>query len=186
MKMTDAEKLILSMVSEIHEQLKIKDGIDSTFVKSAIYEDKTWGLYWGLPGLFPGNPETPAEVREVVDILEMWEFIEHAYTNQSREDKDRIVAEAEPFGRQVSFRGFDGNGESEQIGITRFLMEHLDRFTRFKGRELNSHMPMLDSHRRMLSVFTSLRPSLKDRELTTDELITILKEWRRRASIPKA
>ena len=44
MKLTDPEKLILIMLTEIHEKLKIENGIDSKFVQEAIYSDNTWTM----------------------------------------------------------------------------------------------------------------------------------------------
>jgi hypothetical protein len=36
MRLSNAERLMLIMLSEIHESLKIKDGIEPQFVKDAI------------------------------------------------------------------------------------------------------------------------------------------------------
>ena len=46
MKLTNPEKLILIMLSEIYKKLDIQDGIDPKFVESAIYSDNTWGFEW--------------------------------------------------------------------------------------------------------------------------------------------
>jgi hypothetical protein len=53
------------------------------------------------------------------------------------------------------------------------MIDDLDQFELFKGRDLNSHLPSLDMHRRMLAVFKPLRTSA---DLTTSELIDVLKE----------
>ncbi len=44
MQLSDSEKLILIMLSEIHKHLGIKNGIEPEFVESAIYNEQTWGL----------------------------------------------------------------------------------------------------------------------------------------------
>ena len=44
MELRDSEKLILMMLSEIHEHLKIKDGIDPVLVKEAIRTGNTWAI----------------------------------------------------------------------------------------------------------------------------------------------
>jgi uncharacterized protein YfbU (UPF0304 family) len=106
----------------------------------------------------------------------MWSFLERGFASLSKEDKDKVAAEAGPFGKHVVLSGFDGNGEAEYIGVARFLIDRLDRFTSFKGRDLNSHCPSLDMHRRMLSVFEALRKNLIGRELDAIEIIQILKE----------
>jgi hypothetical protein len=90
-------------------------------------------------------------------------------------DKARIEKEAEPFGKNLRFRGFDGNNETEYLGVSRFLIEHLDRFTHFKGRDLNSHMPSIEAYRRMYEVFKPMRNSLGRGELNASQIIEILK-----------
>jgi uncharacterized protein len=179
--MTGTEKLILIMLSEIHERLEIKNGVDSKFVQDAIYGNHTWSLYWQFPGIFYGAGEIPAEVTEVVDILDMWSFIERSYELLSTEEKERIKTEAPPFGTHVQFGGFDGNHETEQMSIARFLVERLGKFEEFKGRDFNSHAPSIDAYRRMLAVFLPLRNLLAQEyrhDLKTTELIELLKEQR--------
>jgi uncharacterized protein len=170
MKLTDGEKLILMMLSEIHNHLKIENGIDPKFVQSAIHSGNTWGITWRYPGIFDGTSPTPPIVHDIVDILDMWQIIESSYTALSPEDKAFLANEAHPFGKEPMFNGFDGNNDSERIGITRFLIEDLERFPSFKDRELNSHyIDSTDSYHRMLKVFVPLRSSLGDR---TDRNLT--------------
>ena len=52
MNLSDGEKLILAMLSEIHEALEIKNGVDPKFVQSAIYSGNFWGLKWQYSGIF--------------------------------------------------------------------------------------------------------------------------------------
>lgn len=46
MKLSDGEKLILLMVSDIYEHLGLEwdTGLDPSLIKSAIHEDQMWGL----------------------------------------------------------------------------------------------------------------------------------------------
>lgn len=179
MDLTDPEKLILIMLTEIYEHLKIKNEIDPKFVQSAIYSGNAWGLTWKYPGIFGGGrSETPALVDDVVDILDMWSLIEFSHGKLSPEEKTLVEKEAEPFGK-AKFSGFDGNNDSERMGIARFLIDDLERFPSFKGRELNSHyIDSTEGYHRMLKVFLPLRSSLADRTLTAPEIISILKEQR--------
>jgi len=110
-----------------------------------------------------------------VNILDMWSFLERGFGELSKKDKDRVAAEAEPFGKHVVFAGFDGNNEGEYMSIARFLIHELDRFSEFEGRDLNAHMPTLDAHRRMFSVFERIRANLTGRDLNAAEIIEILK-----------
>lgn len=177
MNLSNPEKLILIMLSEIYEKLGIegKSGIDPNFVKEAIYSGNTWGLEWEYTGVFETSEPPPPEVTETINYLDMWSFIEEAYEDMGEEKKKGLKDKAAPFGENVRFRGFDGNNEPEYIGITRFLLEHLGRFARFRDRELNSHMPSLTIYRRMYQVFEPIRRTLIDRRLSVDELSLILK-----------
>jgi uncharacterized protein len=173
MKLSDGERLILIMLSEIHEHLKIKNGVDTKLLKSAIYDGNLWALERQFTGIFHNYEAQPEIVRETTDILDMWRFIETSYQKLSPEDKARIKTEAEPFGEFVRFAGFDGNSESEYIGVARCFVDELDSFSLFKGRDFNSHLPSVATYRRMYAVFEPLRTSA---DLTATEIIKILKE----------
>ena|SRR5260221_10633672 len=178
MKLTNAEKLILIMLSEIYEKLGIGSDteIDPKFVKSAIFSNNTWGLPWKYSGIpFDGSELTPTEVTEVVSYLDMWSFIEAAYKKLDARGKDALEEKAGALAKHVQFRGFDGNNESEYMSIARFMIDDLERFESFKGRDLNSHMPSVGSYRRMYQVFEPIRRTLIDRELNVDELAAVLK-----------
>ncbi len=177
MKLTNPEKLTLVMLSEIYEKLGISGGnnIDPNFIKEAIYSDNTWALDWKYSGIFYDKTDpNPPEVTKVVDILDMWDFIEMSYDELSTAEKSELAVKAEPFGKNVRFKGFDGNNETEHLGIADFLINKLDRFSRFKGRDLNSHAPSLAIHARMYKVFEPIRNDLDGRGLDVDELAAIL------------
>ena len=56
----------------------------------------------------------------------------------------------------------------------RFLIEDLERFSEFSGRELNSHLPLTDAYRRILKVFEPISVNLIGQELNAQHLIQIL------------
>ena len=93
----------------------------------------------------------------------------------SKKDKDRVAAEADPFGTRVVFPGFDGNDEGEYLGIARFLINEMERFSEFTGRDLNSHRPLVDAYRRMIKVFEPISNNLIGQELSASQIIDILK-----------
>jgi uncharacterized protein YfbU (UPF0304 family) len=176
MTLTDSEKLILIMLSEIHEKLGIKNAVDPNFLKEAIYSGNAWGLKWQYPGIFDAHESSDVVRTEVLNVLEMWSFIEWGYKDLSSADKAHVEKEAGPLGKDVRFRGFDGNNEAEHINVSRFLINHLDRFTDFKGRDLNSHMPSIEAYRRMYEVFEPMRNSLGGGgNLNASQIIEILK-----------
>ena len=75
MQLSDGEKLILFMLSEIHAHLKIKNGVDADFVQAAISHGNLWALKERYTGIFD-VPEVPDDVvKEVEDILWMWSML---------------------------------------------------------------------------------------------------------------
>jgi uncharacterized protein len=173
-KLGDGDKMVLVMLCQLFKQLKLKSEIEPEFVEAAIHGGHYWGLEWRYPGIFHGYEDTRAVVTEVVDVLDMWSFLESGFGRLSKADKDRVAAEAAPFGRNVRFAGFGGNDDSQHFGVARFLIDELDRFSGFKGRNLDAHLPMLDAYRRMLSLFGPIRRTLTGGDLSASQIIEIL------------
>lgn len=182
-RFSDGEKLIVTMLRDIYKHLKLTKGdLDPDFLSEVIGGGHYWALKWSLVGLFHDHEDDPRDVTFVVDVLDMWNFIERGYEKLSKKDKDRVEKEATPFGKYVTFMGFDGNNEAAHVGIARFLIEEMGRFSRFKGRELNSHMHSLAAYRRMLNVFEPMRDALVGDDLDATKIIAILKAKARPAS----
>lgn len=175
MKISDGEKLILLMLSEIYDKIGIDGEVDPDFIRSAIFSDNTWSIPWKYVGIPFEEQDTPEVVKEVLDVLDMWTMIERSYENLSAEEKDWLEKEARPFGKDPKFSGFDGNYESEYMGTASFLVNDLDRFVEFKGRDFNSHCPSIESYRRMLEVFKPILRDLNFRPLSAQEIADILK-----------
>lgn len=157
MKVTDSEKLILVMLSELYDAIGVNGEIDPDFIRSAVLDDKTWSIPWKYPGINFSENDTPTIVKEVLDILDMWSVIEESYEFLSENEKEYVANKAEPFGKDPKFRGFDGNNESEYMSTASFLINKLDRFEEFKGRNLNSHMHVVEVYQRMLPTFEKIR-----------------------------
>lgn len=176
MRMTDSEKLILLMLSEIHQELNIKNGLDSELIGSAIRDDNAWAIQFKYGGVLPFDPEyeLPPVVSEVIDILDMWSFIERGYKNLTDKEKQAIAAALPLFGKNPQFNGFDGNNETEYMSAAGFLINDLKRFGEFSGRELNSHSPSISKHRTRLEAFKQIRGKLDGRDLNRSELEKIL------------
>lgn len=174
--LTDGERLITSMLADVSAHLRVKGETDVRFVKKVLYGGHYWAFGWEMPGLFHGHADKQERVRFVVDVLDMWMFIEEAMMKFSAKEKKRVETEAEPFGKYVHYFGFDGNNESEYLSIASFLIEDMGRFSIFKDRgHVNSHHPTLDTYGRMLSVFLPLRTTLVGRNLSPEEVITLMK-----------
>ena len=106
----------------------------------------------------------------------MWSFIEIGYAKLPKKEKERIEKEAQPFGKHVMFRGFDGNYEAEHLNVAQFMIGDMGSFSNFKGRDLNSHAPTVAAYRRIYRLFEPIRASLGGgNELGASEIIELLK-----------
>lgn len=111
---------------------------------------------------------------EVRMIMRMWLVIERACDRLSEDDRKRVEAEADPYGYDVKFEGFAGNEEIAYLGAAR-EMAYGD-FERFRGRDLNSHLPSLPAYRRMLDRFDIIRSNTSSGDLSVADLIALLRE----------
>lgn len=180
--LSDGEKLIAMMLAELIKKTGVEVETNVDLVEKVIVGGHYWALGWEMPGIFHGHADKQSRVRFVVDVLDMWSFIEEGFEKLGKADRKRLATEAAPFGEHVQFPGFDGNNESEHLSIARFLIDDLQRFSRFRDghRDLNSHFPALEGYGRMLQVFEPIRKTLIGRGLSVDELVSILNS--RRAS----
>ncbi|MDO9475139.1 MAG: YfbU family protein [Pseudohongiella sp.] len=174
MKISDGEKLIILMLTELYQKLNVEGEIDPEFIRSAIFSNNLWSLPWKYSGIPFTDQETPDIVKEVLDILDMWSLIEYSYENLSDEEKVRLEEGAGVFGKDPIFRGFDGNNESTHMGTALFIVNDLDRFQEFAGRNMNSHMSSLDGYRRMLHKFENIRKNHE--QFDVGNLIQLLNE----------
>jgi hypothetical protein len=174
--LSDGEKLIALMLGDLIKGLNADVETDVDLVKKVIYGGHYWALGWEMPGIFHGHTDKESRVNFVVKVLDMWEFIEWSFEQLGEKDRKLLVEKIGRQGESLEFPGFDGNNESEYLGIARFLVEDLNRFERFKtGRRtlLNSHCPTLQRYSRMLNVFEPIRKTVVGRRLSVDELVAI-------------
>lgn len=176
MQIKDSEKLILLMLCDLYDNHDVQGDIDHNFIRDAIFDQQTWAIPWKLPGIPFENQETPAEVKYVFDILQMWSLIEYSYAALTDEEKNRLEVDAAPFGRNPVFMGFDGNNETELLVAAEFIINKLQRFEQFKGRDLNSHAPSVGTYARMLRAFNTAFEDNMGNLLSVEQLATILKE----------
>ena len=113
---------------------------------------------------------------EVRTIMQIWLVIERTYDRLSAEERKQIETKAAPFGRAVRFDGFSGNEETEYLGAAEDLTK-ID-FDRFKGRDLNCHLPRLDAYRRMLRVFELISTTSPSGDLSISDIVDLLKARR--------
>lgn len=175
-RFSDGEKMLMLMMRDVFKALKIKDpDSDPDFLAEVIYGGHYWAPKWDMQGVFHDHVDNPRDVSHVVDVLDMWSFIEEAYEDFSAAEKAAIAETVGPLGKHVQFSGFDGNNESSQMSIARFLVNKMDRFSRFKGRDLNSHHPTYNRYSRMVALFEPMRATLVGHGLSADQVATLLK-----------
>ena len=127
-----------------------------------------------MQGLFHKHTDRPADVTLVVNTLDMWDFIEGCIEKLSPEETERL--KAANHGYLPKFAGFDGNNEGSLMGIAHFMVDQMNRFSRFKKRDFNSHAHTAARYRRMTTAFEPIRATLGfGRDLSVDQIIELLK-----------
>jgi uncharacterized protein YfbU (UPF0304 family) len=160
--MTRHERLILS------NQFAILEKVDPN--QAEFYHQAQEILQYGYEAEYSRlwdyiSPDefTRHQSEEVNNILEMFRSLADAYG--TLEDKAGI----EP--HNISFLGFDGNNESDQMAYARFLRDELHAWESVLTRDLNSHHPTLDRYRQMLTRYTQ---SADRFHLTRGDIIRII------------
>lgn len=171
--LTAGDKLNFMLLRDLVKHLKVPTETNVDFVADAIYGGHYWAPTWDMQGLFHNYADRPADVALVVDVLDTWDFIEARLEKLSAEELEKV--KTANYGYLPQFAGFDGNNEGELMGIARFLVEKMSRFSRFKGRDFNSHSPTAARYRRMAAAFAPIRASLgMGRTLSVEQIIEVL------------
>ncbi len=74
MKLSEGEKLILLMLSEVFEKLKVQGSIDPGLVKNAISSDHLWVLKREYDRIMESRNNHHSE--QLTDILAVWTITE--------------------------------------------------------------------------------------------------------------
>ena len=177
MQLSDAERLMLALLCEIHEASDAKGGVNSSLVKKALCSGNEWAITAEVQLPWKGDASNPPYVSHVLDVLDMWLFLEDTYASLTAEDAVRFRRET---GHEYDpqFPGFDGHSETDECKAAQYVIEEMGRFGKFRGRSLTSQHPTIARSRRMLSVFVPIRATLGNRKpalMTADELISVVK-----------
>lgn len=156
MSYTQAEKLQILLLCDIHEALNIKNSFDADLIREAVSTNNTWAIGWEVSSLST-EEGTPEDVKFVCDVLDMYDFLKFTYDNLSEDDKNMLSQEVKHFHGEdsVIFPGFDGHHEGRLMSIASMLKK-LNRFNK-QDITKNSHMPTIAIYRRMLDVFLDAR-----------------------------
>jgi uncharacterized protein YfbU (UPF0304 family) len=174
-QLSDGEKLIATLLAEFIEKSGVEVDNDVSLVQKTIAGGHYWALGWEMPHVFHGHADKQRHVSFVVDVLDMWRFLEEDYERYGEDQKAELASKIAPF-NTVRFSGFDGN-EEDEYGIAVFLVRDLKRFSRFgeDGRSLNSHCHMVEKYRSMLRIFEPIRKTLElGKRMNVDQMAEII------------
>ena len=143
MELSAPEKLMILMICDIAKGDKSKYETDFDFIEAAILDDQEWAIPYRYERL--GKFTLPPDVIEILELLDSWRFIE--WSIQKLESKQSDQLKNDYF--SITFEGFDGNEEPEEMRIAKFIIHKLGGFEEFKGRSLNSHQRRIDYYRRI-------------------------------------
>ena len=129
---TDGEKLITMMLCDLYKHFKVKGVIDPKFIEEVMSNGYYWALGYEYSGIFDDEITNPKDVKETVDILNMWRFIQNRYKALSEEDKIKVKKETNLNDEDFKFEGFDANNDPHYF-IANFLIEKLNRFYRYNS-----------------------------------------------------
>jgi len=174
MRFTDEQRLIVMMLADIQKSLNVRGDFNPEFIsKVAAWKDE-FAIAWAHNEIFDDS-DIPTEFQFVIDVLDMWSFIENSVADLSPEEREELEGKAGVWGKNPKFSGFDGNNETDLMGYVTLLVEDLNRFTEFSGRGFNSHVPLATRYAAMLEKFKSIRSVILDRGgVTVDELAEVL------------
>ncbi len=175
-RFSDGEKLIAMMLAEFIEKSDVNADNDVGLVQKAIVGGHYWALGWEMPHIFHAHADKQRHVSFVVDVLDMWRFLEEGYERFSETEKVELAEKIASYS-ELKFSGFDGNEEGEFFGIASFLVRDLKRFERFgeQQRSLNSHCNMVEKYRNMLRVFEPMRKTLgHGKRMTVEQLAHVV------------
>lgn len=104
--------------------------------------------------------ETPEEISQfVIDVLQMYRVLNNSYDKLNEDEKSQIDL------YDISFKGFDGNEETDYYFYAKFYIEKLDNFGDLKESKwyaINSHGNMLNDYIKMVSLWKEVKTSRYD------------------------
>ena len=186
MQLTAGEKLILTMLSEIYEHLGINVGRSTQPLSERQSTPAIYGVCNRATREYStSRKRTPRSLPRFATSLTCGGSSSLQLSVFSAEELDALEQAVGTVRTNQKFYGFDGNNEHEHLSIASFLINRLDQYTDFRGRDLNAHRHTIDGYRRMLLAFGPIRKTLGDGKMGLDDLIEIFTAKRRLADQPR-
>lgn len=151
----NSDRLIISLLCDLLKAQGVQGENDPDFIMSTILGGHFWAFKM-QSHLFHSQVDDHATMREVVDTLDMWDFIESSIAKLKKAERDALDEVA----RMTEFIGYDGHTETEHMGVAHHLIHTMGRFGKYKQRALDSHSPTVSRYRKIYRAFEPLRPTL--------------------------
>lgn len=150
---TQKERFQLSLQFQILERLVPEEADYFSRVRAIVEHGYEYHYDELVEYIYDGDDKmTREECSEVLEILSMFDAINIACQRHPNAERDANWARR--------FWGFDGNNEGKQLGYAQFFIERLQRFVNLPRRPgldgFNSHMPTLETYRRMLDIWRAV------------------------------
>ncbi|WP_394248299.1 YfbU family protein [Vibrio profundi] len=146
MEMTNAQRLILSNQYHLMSQMDPENSAKYQRLQTIVergYELQMRELNKEFGCL------SEVECREIIDIMEMYHAMQES--NKMLTDSERLDVDQ----RRLQFLGFDIATEAQAVNYVRFLVDSEGLYPQFDKADhhFNSHVPMLEKYRRMLTTW---------------------------------
>lgn len=169
MELSQSERLILYNQYEILKQLT-KDKHDIKHyetVQTALQSGYTRNYDIFCSHICEKELESE-KMTYVYDVLDMYRLLSDSVDELHAPEKELINS------HDISFRGFDGNEESEYLGYADFIINSLGAYSENKRPALNSHAPTLWRYDKMLSQLRKIIEDETYRLLTFSEIKQVI------------
>ncbi len=141
MELSKSERLILSHQYKILENLYPEEA--KIYAQHRNIVENGYSFDYDEISIHIYDELSDGECKEVLYILDMHRALHQSA--QALTDEPKIA---------ISFHGFDGNSETQQMAYTSFYLDELQRFTELteiaQSTDYNSHYPTLGRYRLML------------------------------------
>jgi uncharacterized protein YfbU (UPF0304 family) len=172
MLLSNGEKIVLLMLSQIHEHLKIEN-TRAPLIRQAIETGNVWAIEGSFPEVFENNEIAPDVVNVTRRVLTMWLSLEESFAELSAADKAWLRTNSDCIGDRVVFLGFSGNYEIDYLRAALFIVDVLGQFEHFAGRDFNYPLPLMDTYRRMLPTFEAILQKGSSLTLTAQDIAQV-------------
>jgi uncharacterized protein YfbU (UPF0304 family) len=168
--MTLSKKDRLLLINQYKILAALDKSEESHYLELIEILERGYSIFYSMIDEWVSEDMPEGEGRFVLEILDLYRAIEDV----KRSSKDsRVIGHT--YG---VFPGFDGNNESEYLGLCRFLIEKQGKFQEQmqylqKNDGMNSHMPMVKKYRRMLDEKLTIS-SPDSWRLTVEQVLKVL------------